>query len=169
MTTVTDSQEETIMSGATTVTTPSDREIVSERVFDAPRDRVFAAYTDPELIPQWWGPRRMTTIVDQMDVRPGGAWRFVMREPDGQEQGFRGVYREITPPERIVQTFEWEGLPGHVIVETATFEDLGERAKVRTTSLFHTTEERDGMLASGMEGGMTESHERLAELLAKTT
>jgi uncharacterized protein YndB with AHSA1/START domain len=102
-----------------------------------------------------------------MDFRPGGAWRFIAREPDGREQGFRGVYREIAPPERIVQTFEWEGMPGHVIVETATFEDLGERTRVTTTSLFHTTEERDGMLASGMEGGLTESHERLTELLAE--
>ena len=167
MTTVTQDQEET-MSGATTLTTPSEREIVSERVFDAPRDRVFAAYTDPELIPQWWGPRRMTTIVDQMDVRPGGAWRFISHDCDGQEQGFRGIYREVTPPERLVQTFEWEGLPGHVIVETVTFEDLGgERTKVTTRSLFHTPQERDGMLNSGMESGLTESHERLAELLAQ--
>ncbi len=168
-TTIIQDQEETIMSGATTVTPPTDREISSVRVFDAPRERVFAAYTDPELIPRWWGPRRMTTTVDRMDVRPGGAWRFVMREPDGPEQGFRGVYREVARPERIVQTFEWEGLPGHVIVETVTFEDLGGgRTKLTTTSLFHTTEERDGMLSSGMERGMTESHERLAELLAQT-
>ena len=149
------------------VTTPSDREIVSERVFDAPRERVFAAYTDPELIPQWWGPRGTTTIVDQMDVRPGGAWRFVNRDSDGSETGFRGTYREVTPPERIVQTFEWEGMPGHVVVETATFEDLGGRTKVTATSLFHTSEERDGMLASGMERGLTETHDRLAELLAQ--
>jgi uncharacterized protein YndB with AHSA1/START domain len=151
----------------TAFTTPSDREIVSERVFDAPRERVFAAYTDPELIPQWWGPRGMTMTVDQMDVRPGGAWRFVHRGPDGEEIGFRGTYREVTPPERIVQTFEWEGMPGHVVVETATFEDLGDRTKVTNISLFHTTEERDGMLASGMERGLTETHDRLAELLAK--
>jgi uncharacterized protein YndB with AHSA1/START domain len=155
------------MTGATTITTPTDREIVSERVFGAPRERVFEAYTDPHLIPQWWGPRRMTTIVDHMDVRPGGTWRFVAHDPDGGEQGFRGIYREVTPPKRIVQTFEWEGMPGHVIVETATFEDLGERTRARTTSLFHTTEERDGMLASGMEGGLSESHERLTELLAQ--
>lgn len=152
--------------GTTILRTPSDREIVSERVFEVPRERVFGAYTDPELIPQWWGPRRMITTVDRMDVRAGGAWRFVCRDPDGKKQGFRGVYREVTPPERIVQTFEWEGMPGHVIVETATFEDLGERTKVTTTSLFHTTEERDGMLSSGMETGLTESHDRLAELLA---
>jgi uncharacterized protein YndB with AHSA1/START domain len=161
----TDQQETT--TGMTTVSTPSDREIVSKRVFDAPRDRVFAAYTDPALIPQWWGPRRMTTIVDEMDVRPGGAWRFLQHDSNGDEHGFRGIYREVTPPERLVQTFEWEGMPGHVLVETVTFEDLGGRTKMTTTSLFHTPRERDGMLASGMESGLTESHERLAELLAR--
>jgi uncharacterized protein YndB with AHSA1/START domain len=150
-----------------TLTTPTDREIHVERVFDAPRDRVFAAFTDPELIPEWWGPRETTTVVDEMDVRPGGSWRFVMRNADGSEDGFRGTYREVTPPERIVQTFEWEGMPGHVSVETATFEDLGERTKVTTTSLFHTTEERDGMLESGMERGMNETYARLDELLAR--
>ena len=152
---------------AATVTTPAEREIHVERVFDAPRDRVFAAFTDPELIPEWWGPRDMTTVVDQMDVRPGGSWRFVMRDSDGSETGFRGTYREVTPPERIVQTFEWEGMPGHVSVDTATFEDLGDRTKVISTSIFHTTEERDGMLDSGMEGGLNESHDRLDELLAR--
>jgi uncharacterized protein YndB with AHSA1/START domain len=163
---MTNDQQETT-AGTTAVTTPSDREIVSERVFDAPRERVFAAYTDPQLIPRWWGPRGTTTIVDQMDVRPGGAWRFVSRDSNGSETGFRGTYRDVTPPERIVQTFEWEGMPGHVLVETATFEDLGGRTKVTATSLFHTPEERDGMLASGMESGLTESHHRLAELLAQ--
>ncbi|MGA9876563.1 MAG: SRPBCC family protein [Solirubrobacteraceae bacterium] len=167
MTTTTDKQEET-MSGATTLTTPSDREIVTERVFDAPRDRVFEAFTDPQLIPRWWGPRRMTTIVDEMDVRPGGKWRFISHDCDDKEQCFRGIYREITPPERLVQTFEWEGMPGHVIVDTVIFEDLGGRTRLTTTSLFHTSEERDGMLSSGMESGLSESHERLAELLAET-
>ena len=152
-----------------TITTPTDREIHIERVFDAPRDRVFAVYTDPELIPQWWGPRDTTTVVDEMDVKRGGRWRFVMRTPDGSESGFHGTYREVTPPERIVQTFEWEGMPGHVSVETATFEDLGDRTKVTTTSIFHTTEERDGMLGSGMEGGLNETYARLDELLARLT
>jgi len=150
----------------TVLTTPSNREIVTERVFDAPRDRVWAAYTDPELIPQWWGPRDAAVTVDKMDVQPGGAWRFVHTDAEGNELGFRGTYREVTPPERIVQTFEWEGMPGHVIVETLTLEDLGGRTKVTGVSLFHTTEERDGMLASGMERGLTETHERLDELLA---
>ncbi len=155
------------MSGKTTLTTPTDRQIVTERVFDASRDRVYAAFTDPELIPRWWGPRRMTTTVDEMDVKVGGRWRFVMSEPGGPDQAFKGVYREIVPNEQIVQTFEWEGLPGHVIVETAEFETIGEGTRVRTTSLFHTAVERDGMLASGMESGLAESHDRLEELLSE--
>jgi len=149
------------------ITTPSEREIHVERIFDAPRDRVFAAYTDPELIAQWWGPLGTTTIVDQMEVQSGGRWRFVVRNSDGSETGFRGTIREVSPPERVVQTFEWEGMPGHVSIDTAEFEDLGDgRTKVVTTSLFHTTEERDGMLGSGMEGGLNESYARLDELLA---
>jgi uncharacterized protein YndB with AHSA1/START domain len=150
-----------------TVTTPTDREVHIERVFDAPRDRVFAAFTDPSLISEWWGPHDTTTVVEQMDVRRGGSWRFVIRHADGREHAFRGTYREVTPPERIVQTFEWEGMPGHVAVETASFEDLGDRTKVTTISLFHTTEERDGMLTSGMERGTNETYARLDELLAR--
>ena len=146
------------------VTTPTDREIHVERMFEAPRDRVFAAFTDPKLIPEWWGP---TTVVDQMDVRPGGSWRFVFHNADGSESAFRGTYREVIPPERIVQTFEWEGMPGHVHVETATFEDLGERTKFTTTLLFDTTEERDGLLAHGGEAGMNETYARLDDLLAR--
>lgn len=150
-----------------TVTTPAEREIHIERIFDAPREQVFAAFTDPELIPRWWGPHGTTTVVDQMDVRPGGTWRFVSQSSDGSEVGFRGVYREVTSPERLAQTFEFEGLPGHVSVETATFEDLGDgRTKVVNTVVFHTSEERDGMLSAGMEKGMNESFERLDELLA---
>jgi uncharacterized protein YndB with AHSA1/START domain len=151
----------------TQVTTPAEREIRIEREFDAPRDRVFAVYTDPELIPEWWGPRGTTTIVDKMDVRSGGDWRFIMRDSDGSESGFRGTYREVSPPDRIVQTFEWEGMPGYVSVETATFEAVGDRTRVITTSVFHTVEERDGMLQSGMESGLNETYARLDELLAR--
>jgi uncharacterized protein YndB with AHSA1/START domain len=161
-----DQQE--IVTGVTTVSTPSDREVVSERVFDAPRERVFAAFTDPALVAQWWGPHGTKTTVELMDVRPGGRWRFVIRnDSDGRENGFVGAYREVSEPERIVQTFEWDGTPGHVVVETVTFEELGQRTRVRTNSLFHTTEERDGMVASGMERGLTESHERLTGLLTR--
>jgi uncharacterized protein YndB with AHSA1/START domain len=150
------------------LTTPSDREIRIERVFDAPRERVFAVYTDPELIPEWWGPRGTETIVDEMDARTGGRWRFIARDPEHGESAFRGAYREVTAPERIVQTFEWEPMAGHVSVETATFEDLGDgRTKVTTVSVFHTPEERDGMLGSGMETGMNETFQRLDELLER--
>jgi uncharacterized protein YndB with AHSA1/START domain len=149
-----------------TVAADADREIVTERVFDAPREKVFQAFVDPELIPRWWGRRADTTTVDRMDVRVGGDWRFVTDGPDGSH-AFRGTYRAIEAPEKLEQTFEWEGMPGHVVVETATFEDLGDgRTKVSTRSLFHTTEERDGMLASGMEIGLGESYEQLDELLA---
>jgi uncharacterized protein YndB with AHSA1/START domain len=104
-----------------------------------------------------------------MDVRPGGTWRFVFRDSDGTETAFHGTYREVAPPERIVQTFEREGMPGHVSLETVTFEDLGGRTRVTTTSLFETTSERDGMLASGMERGLNETYARLDELLERTT
>jgi uncharacterized protein YndB with AHSA1/START domain len=143
-----------------------EREIHVEREFDAPRERVFAAYTDPDLVPRWWGPRQTTTVVEEMDATTGGSWRFLSRNPDGSETRFRGVYREVTPPERIVQTFEWEGMPGHVSVETAVFEDLGDRTRVVSTSVFHASEEREGMLESGMERGMNETYDRLEELLA---
>jgi uncharacterized protein YndB with AHSA1/START domain len=150
-----------------TLTTPGDREIRVEREFDAPLERVFATYLDPELIPQWWGPRDTTTTVDRMDVRPGGDWRFEVRTGDGDETAFRGTYREIVENEKIVQTFEWEGMPGHVSVETATFEDLGGRTRVTTSSIFDTPEDRDGMIASGMEKGMAETYARLDEVLAR--
>jgi uncharacterized protein YndB with AHSA1/START domain len=149
-----------------TVTTPGDREIRAERIFEAPRERVFAAHTDPELIPRWWGPHGTTTVVDELDPTAGGRWRFVIRNSDGSEQGFRGVFREVVAPELIVWTFEWEGLPGHVSVDTATLEDLGGRTKLVSTTVFHTPEERDGMISGEMERGMNESHARLDELLA---
>jgi uncharacterized protein YndB with AHSA1/START domain len=153
--------------GKADVRKQGDREIVTERIFDAPRDLVFKAYTDPELIPQWWGPRNTETIVDKMDVRTGGDWRFIHRNPDGTETAFRGTYREVTPPERIAQTFEWDGMPGYVSVDIAEFEDLGDRTRIRTRSLFHLPEERDGMLQAGMEGGLQESYDRLDEVLER--
>jgi uncharacterized protein YndB with AHSA1/START domain len=150
---------------ASTMTLPSDREIVMTRAFDAPRELVFKAYTDPKAIPHWWGPRRYATTVYRMDVRPGGAWRFVSRGADGEEFAFNGVYREIVPPERLVYTFEFEGLPGPVLLETVAFEEHDGRTMLTDTLLFDTVEDRDGMLESGMESGATESMDRLAELL----
>ncbi len=157
------------MSNATsnklTVEAQGEREIRGERVFNAPPEKVYAAMTDPELIPQWWGRRKDTTIVEELDVRVGGRWRFVSEGPDGKH-GFSGVYRELEPPSRVVQTFEWDGMPGYISVDTAELEDLGDgRTRVISTSTFHFGEERDGMLSSGMEIGMGESYDRLEELL----
>jgi len=148
-----------------TVTTPSDREILIERVFDAPRDRVWRAYTDPALIAQWWG-RGNTLVIERFEPERGGHWRFVEHTAEGVH-GFEGRFREVTPQDRIVQTFEWDGMPGYVVVETVDFKDLGDgRTKVVNRSLFHTTEERDGMLQSGMEGGLNQSYAALDRLLA---
>jgi len=148
-----------------TLTTPSDREIRVERVFDAPRDRVWQAFTDPKLVAQWWG-RGNKLVIERLELEKGGHWRFVEHGPDGVH-GFEGRYREVTPPTRLVNTFEWDGMPGYVILETVTFEEAGSgRTKVVNTSLFYTTEERDGMLASGMEGGLNEGYAALDRLLA---
>lgn len=148
-----------------TITTPRDREIRIERVFNASRDRVWQAFTDPALVAQWWG-RGNKLVIERMQVERGGHWRFVEHTPDGVH-GFEGRYREVTPPERIVYTFEWDGMPGYVTVETVTFEDLGDdRTRVVTTGLFYTTEERDGMLSSGMEQGLNQSYAALDRLLA---
>ena len=149
-----------------TVTTPSDREIRVERIFAAPRERVWKAMTDPELVKQWWG-RGNNLVIERMEVKRGGHWRFVEHSPDGVH-GFEGRYREVTPPERVVQTFEWDGMPGHVILEDMRLEDLGDgRTRLVTISLFFTNEERDGMLHSGMETGMNQSYEALDALLAR--
>ena len=147
------------------VTTPTDSTIHIERVFDATRARVWKAHTDPKLLAQWWG-RGNKLDIEKYEFVKGGHWRFVEHSPHGVH-GFEGRFREVTPPTRIVQTFEWDGMPGHVIVETTTFEDLGGgRTRVVNTSLFHTTEERDGMLQSGMEQGLNESYAALDRLLA---
>lgn len=148
------------------LTLPSDLEILMVREIDAPRELIFHAYTDPELIPLWWGPSRYTTTVEQMDVHPGGAWRYVQRDADGRVFAFHGEYREIQPPERLVSTFEFEGAPGHVVVDTLTLEDLGGRTRLVMRSTFETKLERDDMLESGMESGAGESFDRLAQLLS---
>ncbi|MGA2382024.1 MAG: SRPBCC family protein [Gemmatimonadales bacterium] len=148
------------------LTTPTEREIRAERIFDAPRERVWRAFTDPRQIAEWWG-RGHKLVVERMEVERGGHWRFVEHAPDGVH-GFEGRYREVTPPERLVQTFEWDGMPGWVEVTTTTLEDLGDgRTRVVTTALFFTVEERDGMLKGGMEEGMNQSYEALDRLLAR--
>lgn len=141
-----------------------DRQIRIERIFNAPRERVWRAFTDPKLVAQWWGRGREMTI-ERMEVERGGHWRFIVPSPHGP-QGFEGRFREVSPPSRIVWTFEWDGMPGYVAVETVVFEELGDgRTRLVTTSLFHTTEERDGALSSGMAEGVADSYAALDRLL----
>lgn len=146
---------------------PGKQEVVITHIFDAPCDLVFKAYTDPNLLVQWWGPRYLTTRIDQMDVRKGGIWRFVQNDSNGNEFAFNGVYHAVWAPERIVDTFEFEGMPGHVLLETATFEDQDGKTLLTVKSVYQSVEDRDGMVQSGMEGGLTESMDRLEELLEK--
>lgn len=157
-----------ISSGRTRITAePGKQEIVIRRVYDAPGALVFRAYIDPALIPQWWGPRRFATVVDKLDARPGGLWRFLNRDAEGKEYAFHGVYHEVAAPDRIVATFEFEGAPGHVSLETLRLEESGGRTMLTNISVFQSVADRDEMLKGGMEEGAAETMDRLAELLAK--
>jgi len=151
--------------GTTIMTTPGDREIRTERIFNAPRERVWRAMTDPALVAQWWG-RGNKLVVERLEVERGGHWRFVEHSDHGAH-GFEGRFREVVPLERLAHAFEWDGMPGYPAVQTLTLEDLGDgRTRVVGTTMFFTPEERDGMLHSGMEGGMNESYAALDRVLA---
>jgi uncharacterized protein YndB with AHSA1/START domain len=142
-------------------------QIIITREFDAPRDLVFRAHTDPDLLVQWLGPRDLALTIDRYEVRNGGTWRYVNTDADGNEYGFHGVFHGDPSPDAIVQTFEFEGVPGHVCLQTAAFAERGGKTLVRTVSAFQSVEDRDAMVASGMERGVHDSGERLAELLAR--
>lgn len=143
----------------TKVTAPEgQRYIVMEREFDAPAELVFKAHTDPKLMEKWWGMG--TTKIDKMDVRAGGQWRFI----EG-EDAFHGVYHQVSLKDGIIWTFEWEGMPGHVLMETMKFEYHDGKTKLVSTSVFQTQEDRDGMLQSGMEDGASISLDKLEKLL----
>ncbi len=143
----------------------SDREIEMSRTFNAPRELVFEAMSKPEHLKRWWGLRSSELVVCDIDFQPGGAWRFVSREPDGNEYAFRGVFREITPPERLVWTFEFEPMPGHISVDDMRLTEQDGKTLLTVTSTFDSKEDRDGMIQSGMESGAAESYDRLDELL----
>jgi uncharacterized protein YndB with AHSA1/START domain len=144
---------------------PGMHSITLIRDFDAPRDQVFKAFIDPLLIPKWWGLRSTVTTVDKLEVKPGGIWRYVQRDPEGNEFAFHGFFHQIATAERLVFTFEFEGMPGHVLMETVEFEEHDGKTRVTDTSVFQSVEARDGMLQSGMEQGANESWDQLAELL----
>jgi uncharacterized protein YndB with AHSA1/START domain len=145
------------------VTTPTDLEIVMTREFDAPRELVFEAHTSCEHMSQWWGPRRYEVAECDIDFRDGGKWRIVHRGSEGQEFGFHGEYREIVRPERITWTFEFEGAPGHVAVETVTLEERDGVTTLTAVSRADSKESRDAVMESGMVDGARETWERLAE------
>lgn len=159
------------MNKATVTAKPGESTIHIERIFDAPREKFFRVITDKNLISKWWiGPGYDVHVTD-MDVKEGGKWKFVQKMHDGSaEYTFFGVYHEITAPERIIQTFEFNGLPerGHVILEKMELEELeGDKTKLKVTQSFFSVEDRDGMLQSGMEEGMQNTYNTLDKVLAE--
>lgn len=155
----------------TTITAePGKQEIFIIREFDAPRELVFKAYTDPELYKQWLGPRELSMKLEKFEPRNGGSYRYIHTDKEGNEYAIHGVYHEVRPPELIIDTFEFEGLPepGHVLLETLRLEELpGGRTKTISQSVFQSVADRDGMMGTDMESGINEGYERLDELLEK--
>jgi uncharacterized protein YndB with AHSA1/START domain len=137
------------------------------REFDAPRDLIFRAHTDPELLVQWLGPQKYTMVIDRFDVRDGGTWRYVQRDADGTEYGFHGVFHGTPTPEQMIQTFEFEGAPGHVSLDSLRLEERDGRTVVHLHSVFQSVEDRDAQVGAGMVEGMTDGYRRLDELLAR--
>ncbi|MDD1775424.1 MAG: SRPBCC family protein [Methanobacterium sp.] len=149
---------------------PGLQEMIITREFNAPRGVVFNALTDPNLYKKWIGPRELTTEIDVFESRDGGSWRYIQTDQDGNEFAFHGVNHDVTPPERIIGTFEFEGLPekGHVILQSLELESLSDnRTRMVNKNVFLSVEDRDGMLQSGMEEGVNDSYQRLDELLEK--
>lgn len=144
---------------------PGRQELRATTILNAPRELVFRAYTDPDLFARWWGPREYTNKIDKFEARQGGEWRVVQTAEDGTTHPFRGVHHEVTAPERIVATFEYEPMHGHVAMQIATFIPEGNRTKLETKMVFESVMDRDGMVASGMQRGSDDSMARLAELL----
>lgn len=144
---------------------PGMPQVIITRTFDAPRDLVFRAYTEPDLLVQWLGPRDLALDVDVYDVRDGGRWRYVNTDAQGNQYGFHGVFHGTPTPEAIVQTFEFEGTPGHVKLDTVTLLEEDGKTLMRTVAAFQSVEDRDAMVASGMERGVVDSNDRLDELL----
>jgi uncharacterized protein YndB with AHSA1/START domain len=155
------------MSKTAIIAEPGIPMVIVAREFDAPRDLVFRAHTDPDLLVQWLGPRDLTTTVDRYEARDGGTWRYLQTDAAGNTYGFHGVFHGDPSPNGIVQTFEFEGAPGHVCLQTTTLAERGGKTLLRTVSAFQSVEDRDAMVASGMERGVDDSGERLAELLAR--
>ena len=152
-------------SNPTHITAPDGTPFIEVvREFDAPRNLVFRASTDPGLVARWLGPRELTMRVIEYDVRPGGRYRYVQTAPDGSEYAFHGVFHTVTEP-LTIQTFEFEGAPGSVSLESTALEDVGGRTRMHHNAVFPSVAARDEALAAGMEHGINDSMDRLAELL----
>lgn len=147
------------------VSLPSDFEIALTRVFKAPRQLVYDAFSKPEILKQWFGPRGWSLVTCEMDARVGGGFRFVLRAADGREMGMRGVYLELSPPERSIHTESFDGFPGESRV-TSVFTERDGQTTLVATILYPSKEVRDAVIKSGMEHGAAESYDRLAEILA---
>ncbi len=160
----------TTLKQATITAEPGRPDLTITREFDAPRELVFKAFTDPALIVKWLGPRQYAMRLDKFEPQSGGRYRYVHIDPaNGAEYSFHGVVHEVAAPERIIQTFEFDGLPeaGHVSLEAAYFEALpGGRTRLTNRTVFLSVADRDGMIQSGMEGGMQDSYQRLDDVLA---
>lgn len=144
---------------------PGIPQVLTQRSFAAPRALVFRAFTEPDLLSQWLGPRRLTMRIDRFDPRDGGTWRYVHTEADGTEYGFHGVFHGEPSVEGIVQTFEFEGAPGHVQLDTVAFEETDGITTVHGNSVFQSVADRDAMVSAGMADGISQGYERLEELL----
>jgi uncharacterized protein YndB with AHSA1/START domain len=153
--------------GKTTITAPEGMPYIDmEREFDAPKELVHRAYLEPELVRQWLGPRRYEMVIDRWDARDGGGYRYVHKDGD-VEHGFRGVFHSMAI-DNLVQTFEYEGAPGHVSLDTQVIEDMpGGRSRMRSHSVFLSVEDRDAMVEAGMGSGVEEGYTRLDELLQR--
>ncbi len=148
------------------VAEPGVPQILITREFNAPPKVVFRTFTEPDLLVQWLGPRRLTMEIETYDIRDGGSWRYIHREEDGAEYAFRGIFHGEPSLDGIVQTFEFEGTPGQVSLETVTFEDHNGKTLLRQNAVYQSVANRDAMIESGMEAGLNEGLDRLDELLA---
>jgi uncharacterized protein YndB with AHSA1/START domain len=155
------------MSNRSLAVEPNQHSIVATCTFNAPRDLVYKAMTDPEMIRQWWGPRGLKMTIEKLEPWAGGSWRYIVDNERGRQWCFHGVYHNVEELERTVFTYEYETLPGHTSLETVVFEDHEGGTKVVTTSVFQSVEDRDARVVSDMEEGEEESMDQLEELLAE--
>jgi uncharacterized protein YndB with AHSA1/START domain len=157
-------EEKSRLAKTTLVIKSGKQEVSMSRIYNAPGERVFKALTVPKLLSCWWAPYRFSIKIDKVSAKVGGTWRILNKDAEGNEHWFHGIYHEISP-QRIVQTWEYEGMPGHVLLGIATLKPVGPKTKLTMKSVFESIEDRDGMLKAGMAEGGMETMDRLAKLV----